>query len=308
MEPLALDGSAASGSRRNDAGRELQWSDAMDANRSPAKEEEASAVQQGTAHRTVHSRFRSSRNASLRRSAGCPPHGRVQGMQPGEVLADIIAGSAVAVVVAAIAWFVTGRFAQRQEAAKARHQRLLAAAEELYGVYGQFFATWKAWEFARGRRRDQTSTVADEVRLPLLTQAAQVEGRYESVIVRVALEHHLDLPERTAMWSLRFALKELRSAIRDDSPLGWWRTDDPASPQEHAGALRYAAFKDVTAKVASILVDADTSSPLPTVADRSAALAAITATLSPEGPSRQPRLKRHQWHQVSTTQTEALNR
>jgi hypothetical protein len=226
-------------------------------------------------------------------------------MELGDVLGNIIAGSVVAFVVAAIAWFVTGRFTRRQEAAKARQQRLLAAAEELYAVYGQFFATWKAWEFARGRRRDQKGTVAAEVRQALLTQAAHVEGRYESLIVRVALEHRLSLADRTAMWSLRFALKELRTAIRDDVPLGWWRTDDPASPQEHAGALRYSAFKVLTATVASILVDADTSSPLPTVADRSAALAAITATISPEGSSHEPRLKRHEWHHVSTPHSES---
>ncbi|HWM72976.1 MAG TPA: hypothetical protein VNQ53_04505 [Nocardioides sp.] len=228
-------------------------------------------------------------------------------MELGDVLGNILAGSAVAIVVAAIAWFVTDRFTRQQEAAKARHQRLLAAAEELYSVYGQFFATWKAWEFARGRRRDNKGTVATEIRQALLTQAAQVEGRYESLIVRVALEHRLGVADRTALWSLRFALKELRSAIRDDVPLGWWRTDDPASPQEHAGALMYSAFKDLTATVASILVDADTNSPPPTVADRSAALAAITATLSPEDPSRGSRLKRHQWHQVSTAHSETAS-
>jgi hypothetical protein len=221
-------------------------------------------------------------------------------MDMGEVGGNILAGTVVAIVVATIAWLGTDRFARRLEDAKARHERHLAAAEELYAAYGQFFATWKAWEFARGRSRTNKGEVSVEVRQGLLAQAAQVEGQYESLIVRVALEHRLSPDDRTALWALRFALKELRRAIRDDAPLGWWRTDDPALPGEHAGALRYSAFKDLTATVASMLVDADTQSAFPSTTERSAALAEITATLSPEDPSRPTRLTSHQWHQVST--------
>jgi hypothetical protein len=234
-------------------------------------------------------------------------------MDMGEVLGNILAGSVVAVVVAVIAWLGTDRFARRQEAAKARRDRHLAAAEELYAAYGQFFATWKAWEFARGRTRARKGTVSLDARQELLAQAAQVEGLYESLIVRVALEHRLSAADRTALWALRFALKELRTAIREDAPLGWWRTDDPTVPEEHAGALRYSAFKELTARVASIFVDADARSSPPTAAERSTALAEITATLSPEitatlSPEdavRPTRLKSHQWHEVPTVGPDA---
>ncbi|WP_181309621.1 hypothetical protein [Nocardioides campestrisoli] len=198
-----------------------------------------------------------------------------------DVLGDIVAGSAVALVVAAIAWFGTDRFARRQEAARARHERSLAAAEELYAVYGGFFATWKAWEFARGRDRAEVDRVPAELRQELLEQAAEVEGRYESLVVRTALEHRLAVTDRTGLWALRFGLKELRTAIREDAPLGWWRTDDPATPEHHLGARKYVAFKALTARVAQLLVDADPRDRPPAATERADALAAITATLSP---------------------------
>jgi hypothetical protein len=238
------------------------------------------------------------------RSADALRSGTVDAMDMGEVLGNILAGCVVAIVVAVIAWLGTERFAQRQEAARARRERDLAAAEELYGVYGQFFATWKAWEFARGRRTTEKGKVQDEVRQELLWQAAQVEGRYESLIVRVALEHRLSPGDRTALWSLRFALKELRRAIRDDAPLGWWRTDDPANPEVHGGAQRYSAFKDLAPKVASIFVDADPRSGIPSTAERRAALVAITATMSPEDSSRPSRLKGSQWHKALAASSE----
>lgn len=216
----------------------------------------------------------------------------------GEVLGNIVAGSVVAVVVAVIAWLGTGRFAQRQEAARARHQRDLAGAEELYGVYGQFFACWKAWEFARGRRPTEKGVVQEELRQQLLEHASEVEGRYESLIVRAALEHQLGTDERMALWSLRFALKELRGAIRDDVPLGWWRTDDPSHPDVHAGAQKYSAFKGLTARVASIFVDADPRSPIPGAVERSSALGAITATMSPDASPPGSRLRGAQWRKA----------
>jgi hypothetical protein len=218
-------------------------------------------------------------------------------MDMGEVLGNIVAGSVVAVVVAVIAWLGTGRFASRQEAARARRQRDLAGAEELYGVYGQFFECWKAWAFARGRPADK-GVVKEELRQELLEHAAKVEGRYESLIVRAALEHQLGPDARMALWSLRFALKELRGAIRDDVPLGWWRTDDPSQPDMHAGAQKYSAFKGLTARVASIFVDADPRSSIPSAAERSSALSAITATMSPDASPPGSRLRGAQWHKA----------
>lgn len=231
------------------------------------------------------------------------PRGRRRHSEPmewGKVAGDILAGCTVAVFVALIAWLVTDRFAQRRESSRAQHDRNLAAAEELYAVYGQFFAAWKAWEFVRGRRRDEKGTLTPETRRELLEKAAEAEGRYESLIVRVAVEHRLSVTDRAALWSLRFALKELRKAIREDVPLGWWRTDDPTFPESHLGALKYLAFKDLTARVATIFVDAKPQARLPGAKERRQALGAVTATVSPHPTVGASRLDGRRWFEAAT--------
>ncbi len=219
------------------------------------------------------------------------------------VLENIVSGSVVALVVAAIAWFGTGKLVRRQEARRARHQRDLAAAEELYAVYGSFFSVWKSWEYVRGRDETSAAPVDDPVRRGLLAQAAEVEGRYESLLVRMSLERRLSHEQRKVLWALRFGIKELRGAIRAGRPLGWWRTDDPRKPGVHAGHLRYLAFKQLTTAVAGILVD-DTRGPVtPSPAERAQALSEITATyftVQTDTP-----LKGSHWAEVPTTSTAA---
>lgn len=218
-------------------------------------------------------------------------------MDSGQVWADIITGCVVAAFVAVIAWFGTGLLTRRHESATAKRERDLAAAEQFYAVYGEFFATWKAWEFVRGRSRSSKGTVSEHTRQDLLARAAECEGRYESLIVRVVLEHRLRPDARTMLWAMRFALKELRHSIRDDKPLGWWRTDDPSRADRHEGSRRYAAFKALASSVASIMVDADPRSPRPSAADRQSALAEITGTVSPPNMGRPP-TKGRQWIQA----------
>jgi hypothetical protein len=65
----------------------------------------------------------------------------------GTVGASALAGTAVAVVAAFLAWLVTDLYAAARERARARQDRDLAAAADLYQILGKFFATWKAWEF-----------------------------------------------------------------------------------------------------------------------------------------------------------------
>ncbi len=218
-------------------------------------------------------------------------------MDWGSVLESVVSGSVVAVVVAAIAWFGTGSLVRRHEERRARHQRDLAAAEELYAVYGAFFSVWKSWEFVRGRADPPAQPVADDVRRELLDGAAECEGRYESLLVRMTLERRLSEEQRRVLWALRFGTKELRMAIREDRPLGWWRTDDPQHPKVHAGFRKYIAFKHLTTAAAGILVDDPAGDHgLPSAADRREALAEITSTYFTAGTSAP--LKGDRWAEV----------
>jgi hypothetical protein len=177
-------------------------------------------------------------------------------------LSQFLAGVGVAVIVVAFAWLVTDRFAARRARAQARQQRSLAAAEELYRVYGQFFGVWKQWEHAK-RKPDSSAAGPAEVRGRLLGEAGQVEGSYESLLVRIAMEQPVGAEDRAALWAMRFALKQLRYAIRQDRALGWWRSDIHPSDAGREGYRQYQAFKSLSTRVATILVAADPFGPAP---------------------------------------------
>ncbi len=194
-------------------------------------------------------------------------------------LSNLLAGVGVAVVVAFLAWLVTDRYAAARQAQAARQARNLAAAEELYTVYGQFFAAWKAWEhFKRMDGDDADGSSHVEGRRALLTLASEAEGAYESLIIRISLERSLTDNDRRAMWALRFALKQLRYAIRNDQLLDWWRSDGPPASARAAGFRDYQAFKSLVLRVASILVDRKRSATPPSSAEQARSLALITGT------------------------------
>jgi hypothetical protein len=166
------------------------------------------------------------------------------------VLSDIISGVVVAAVVALFAFFVIGLFERRRAENDARKDRDLATATALYQAHGDLFAAWKVWEFdSRGGKHGQP--LSDTRRSEIVGLAASAEGSCESLLIRIALEHDLNREEEAALWCLRMAFKELRYAIRDDRPLGWWRSDTHGAPQGHH---EYQAFKTAMAAVAGILM------------------------------------------------------
>ena len=124
----------------------------------------------------------------------------------------------------------------------------------------------------------------------------------------MAVEHRLAATDRVALWSLRFALKELRQAIRGDVPLGWWRTDNPTLPESHLGALKYLAFKDLAARVASIFVDPKSQKGLPAADERRDALTAVTATNSPDRSAGGSPLSGRRWFETVQTNSEVVIR
>jgi hypothetical protein len=171
----------------------------------------------------------------------------------GSVLPDIVSGAAVAVIVAALALFVVGYFERRSAKQAARRERDLAAATALYEAHGDLFAAWKVWDF-HIRRGNAARRLTDDRKSEIVQLAGSAEGRCESLLIRIALEHDLTAREKAALWSLRMAFKELRYAIRDDRQLAWWRSDTHG-PSD--GFREYRAFKVSMAAVAMILTEAD---------------------------------------------------
>jgi hypothetical protein len=163
--------------------------------------------------------------------------------------AQALAGLVLAIVAVIAAKFFTDRYAAAREAEQARRERDLAAAADLYQVLGKFFAAWKVWDY-HSRRPGLRASL--ERHSELVAEAAVAEGGCESFIMRMVLEHDLSKTQKEALWCLRFALKELRRAIRDDKPLNWWRSDTHHDDDED-GYREYQAFKGLVPIVVRIL-------------------------------------------------------
>lgn len=159
-----------------------------------------------------------------------------------QVGAQAVAGLAVAIVAGVLAWFLGSRYSARRAEAAAAQARDLAATEELYRAYGQFFAVWKAWTFHTDTSAGRRSVPASpDRRAGLVERAGQVEALYETFVVRVTSERQLNADEEAALWALRFAFKQLRYAIVQDVALEWWRVGPLHTHPE--GAREYDAMK-----------------------------------------------------------------
>lgn len=191
--------------------------------------------------------------------------------------ANFVAGAGVALLVAGLAWGVTDSYARKKEAERGRHERNLDAARELSTVMGRFFGAWKAWNHSMELGPGLTSRgPTSDLRRELTARASDVEGAYEALLYRIAIEHRLSADDRAALWAMRFALKQLRYSMREDVPLQWWRSDIHPKREGKDGYNDYLAFKTLVARVASILVDADPRIGPPSLKERSEAITEIT--------------------------------
>jgi hypothetical protein len=198
------------------------------------------------------------------------------------ILANAVSGLIVAFVVAIIGVVIARWYTERREAAQARRERDLAAAAELYRVYGQFFATLKVWNAHLRTRTSSNPQVTPLVfpdpprRSELLGAAAAAEGGFEALLIRITLEHDVGRDQRAALWCLRTAYKQLRRAIRYGQPLLWWRSDIHGNGLDHDGYRAYQAFKMLTSLVADELLTGLGAPALPAIESRLEALRQVT--------------------------------
>jgi hypothetical protein len=173
------------------------------------------------------------------------------------IIANTVAGLIVAFVAALIGLGIAKWYTARQELTRAIQERNLAAAAEMYRIYGDFFAAWKVWNAHLRSKEPPDNARMPRVGLPdehrrseLLAAAAKTEGGLEALLVRLAMEHDLNHDQRAALWCLRFAFKELREAMQKGLPLLWWRAD--IHPGD--GYRSYQASKKLISLVANLLL------------------------------------------------------
>jgi hypothetical protein len=168
-------------------------------------------------------------------------------------LVDVIAttdkGRAVAYRAAQRRFGRTRRLVtSRWEEIKKRRTLELETLARFYSLYGEFFAVWKLWSVHKKSRYLAHHERDSKAVWELLRRAAEVEGGFEAILVRLTQERVLSRSQVTDLARFREAYQCLRQAIRSDRTLDWWNKEHGDS-----GHAQYTAFKDLASGVASIL-------------------------------------------------------
>jgi hypothetical protein len=146
----------------------------------------------------------------------------------------------------AAAWFVGNRLSYHWQELRKRRDLDLGAAEEFHRIYGEFFATWKAWNVSKKYRA--TCAPPSDSQWALLQRAAVAEGAFEALLVKLSSERELSEDDESDLARLRQGFQALRETIRVDKALDW-----PADPTKE-NAEKYAAFKELAARASLIFL------------------------------------------------------
>jgi hypothetical protein len=148
----------------------------------------------------------------------------------------------VATITLGLGWLVGQRLAVFWAIRQKRRELELAAVNEFYRLYGEFFTIWKAWAYSRSDRVQVETPEA--TRWSLLERACIAEGKLEAIFVKLSSESALSDSDIEVLGSFRQAYQQLRESIRDNRDLGWWSADDE----------RYLSFKRLAYRVACIIL------------------------------------------------------
>jgi hypothetical protein len=134
-----------------------------------------------------------------------------------------------------------------------RHRRELdlASLGDFREAYGRWCAVWRDWSAAIDelprRKRDPPFPVDDKVWLDLMQRAAEVEGTFEALLVKIATERRLNADQIRRMGRFREGYQQLRESIekRQEVPFRvQYRAEDVSA---------YLAFKALSVEFAALL-------------------------------------------------------
>lgn len=116
----------------------------------------------------------------------------------------------------------------------------IAAATELYALYGEFLAICKFWNrLDRIRSSDQV----EPQRVTLLERTSLMEGRFESLLLRLTCQLNWTAKGLDDLGLLRQTFQFPRLLITDGKPLPWDSSEDP----------QYLEFKRISSAVGARL-------------------------------------------------------
>ncbi len=182
-----------------------------------------------------------------------------------EAFVKAIPTACVAVVTLLLGWIVGNRISANWDMRKKRRELDLDAVHRFYSLYGGFFAIWKTW--AAMDRKYDFGDACQDVRLDLLKRAAALEGKWEALAVKLAVERRLEDSDKVALAKFREGLQCLRESIEWNAPLRVrladstfgsgeeWKSS-PSTESARDGlpprAAAYTAFKTLAAAVCDI--------------------------------------------------------
>jgi len=168
-----------------------------------------------------------------------------------------LAGTLVALFVG---WFVGHRLSYVWNVRQKRREIQLAASQQFYIAYGEFFVTWKLWN-----RLERNIEDFEARRWELHKRAAAAEAIVEGILVKLSSELTLSQKEVETLGLFRQAFQHLRESIREGSVLSWTTSEHP----------EYRAFKGLATRVAALLAK-EWLGPPPPVEEAEAQLLSIT--------------------------------
>lgn len=170
----------------------------------------------------------------------------------GDQIAGLIADTWKILFAAGLAWLVGARVAYIWDDRKRRRESDLAALNDFYRAYGEFFTTWKLWDSHKQSRERGYDLAKPQpgFQWKMLEQAEEAESVFEALLIKIASERKLDERQKLLIRSFRQGYQSLRENIRENKALAWWATEPEGMPERLEGFRRYQAFKALAEYVA----------------------------------------------------------
>lgn len=166
---------------------------------------------------------------------------------------------AVAVTTLGLTWIVGARFTTAWNIRQKKKESDLAAAQEFYRLYREFFANWKLWNYSVSHDHGKDLQA-------LFQRASNAEGGVEALLVQFAASRKMSPEDIRACACFRQGYQSLRQAISANASIDWHYSDHP----------EYLAFKRL-AMYFGLVVVAGSSPSSEAVKARADALIAISS-------------------------------
>src|SRR5690606_7244042 len=144
----------------------------------------------------------------------------------------------LAILTLSLGWFFGQRFTHNWTILQKKRELELATVNDLYKLYGEFFAVLKLWNYNKSIYKNNNRS--KEMHWKLLKRATAAEAGIEAVVFKVASER--DLAEKEVAWLGKFrqAYQQLRKSIKLNNVLNWNRSEHPEYVAFKTGAIKLA--------------------------------------------------------------------